>query len=218
MAKAIVFDMDGVLFDTERIARDSWIETGKVWNLPRVTEIYPRMIGVNHTDGLIIFKECYGEAVDAEEFMRQSGAVMKQILREKGLPIKKGVPEILAFLKEKKIPAAICSSTRTGVIHDHLVKTGFLEYFDQIIGGDMIEHSKPLPDIYLKACEILGQKPEDCIAVEDSPNGIRSAYAAGLIPVMIPDLVEPTEELRKLSRFVLKDMTELQKLIESETI
>ena len=79
-------------------------------------------------------------------------------------------------------------------------------------------HSKPKPDIYLKACEALGQKPEECIAVEDSPNGIRSAYAAGFIPVMIPDLVEPTEELRNLSHLILQDLSELQVLIENDRI
>ncbi|MBO4888685.1 MAG: HAD family phosphatase [Firmicutes bacterium] len=218
MVKAVVFDMDGVLFDTERIARNSWIETGKVWGLEGIEIVYPRVIGVNHLDGLDIVRDAYGQDFDAVTFTKECSEVMKRMLREEGLPIKKGVREILKVLKQKRIPVGICSSTRTGVIRDHLEKTGLSGYFDQIVGGDQIVHSKPQPDIYLKACEVLGMEPKDCLAVEDSPNGIRSAHAAGLIPIMIPDLVEPTEEMKRLSYLILQDLSELQKLIENDRI
>ncbi|MBQ1368857.1 MAG: HAD family phosphatase [Firmicutes bacterium] len=217
-AKAVVFDMDGVLFDTERISRNSWIEVGKRWGLDGIEIIYPKVIGVNHTDGLQIVKDAYGQDFDAETFTKECAAVMKRMLQEEGLPIKKGVREILEALKQKKIPVGICSSTRTGVIRDHLQKTGLSDYFERIIGGDQILHSKPKPDIYLKACDALEMNPEDCIAVEDSPNGIRSAHAAGLIPVMIPDLVEPTDEMRRLSHVILHDLSDLQSMIENKEI
>ncbi|MBO6158282.1 MAG: HAD family phosphatase [Firmicutes bacterium] len=204
---AIVFDMDGVLFDTERVSRDCWRQIAKEHQIEGIDEVYPMMIGVNHTDGLEIFRKIYGEGIDGEAFLAECGVLMKKRLHEEGLPLKQGVLELLEYLRQNQIPAAICSSTAVPVIKDHLMQAHMESYFQAIIGGNMVLHSKPQPDIYLKACEELGKDPARCMAIEDSPNGIRSASAAGMIPVMIPDLVEPTDELRALSFRVEKSLT-----------
>lgn len=216
MIRAVVFDMDGVLFDTERISRDSWLEVADAWNIPGIEENYVKVIGVNHTDGIDILHEAYGMDFDPESFMAECSKVMRRMITEQGIPVKKGVVELLEFLKERKIPVSICSSTRMQTIKRHLEQTGLDGYFDEIIGGDMVEHSKPRPDIYLKACEMLGIPPRDCIAVEDSPNGIRSAAAAGMMPVMVPDLVAPTEELRSLSYRVEPDLLHLRDFLKTQ--
>lgn len=114
------------------------------------------------------------------------------------LPVKEGAYEILCWLKEQKIPTALATSTSREGALSHLLRTGILPYFNEIITGDMVEHSKPAPDIYLIACDALHMPPADCIAVEDSPNGIRSAYTAGMMAVMIPDQIAPTDELRAM--------------------
>lgn len=215
MIRGVVFDMDGVLFDTERISRDSWIFTAERWGIQGIEEVYVRVIGVNHHDGVDILHDAYGADFDCERFMEDCHLKMEEMLEKDGIPVKAGVRELLSYLKTNHYPVAICSSTSVPVILDHLKVTGLAEYFDQIVGGNMVKHSKPQPDIYLKACEVLGQKPEECLAIEDSPNGIRAASRAGLIPVMVPDLVAPTEELRQLSFRIEKDLLKVKAWLES---
>lgn len=198
MIKALVFDMDGVLYDTEKVSLRNWMKIADEMGLPDMESTHTKCIGVNRNDGIHILKDCYGEEFDGEAFLDHASRLMHEGWEKDGLPLMKGVIEILTYLKEKNIPVAICSSTRVPTILQHLKQTDMEEYFTEIIGGNMVEHSKPQPDIYLKACETLGFKPEECIGVEDSPNGIRSCHAAGLFTVMIPDLVQPTEELLSL--------------------
>lgn len=140
----------------------------------------------------------YGEDFPYDEFGETVRALMKQRFLEEGIPLKEGVREILEYLTEKGYIIGIASSTSKGEVMDHLEKTGLTGYFRTIITGDMVEHSKPNPDIYLKACEELGVTPMNAIAIEDSPNGIRSAYRAGMKPVMIPDLIEPAPEIEAM--------------------
>ena len=121
-----------------------------------------------------------------------------------------GVHEILEYLKENRIPTALASSTRRTAVMEHLDRAGITSYFQRIICGDMVEHGKPAPDIYLKACEELGVAPGQALAVEDSFNGIRSAYAAGLYTVMVPDQLPPTEEILALVDKKCDSLTELQ--------
>ena len=126
----------------------------------------------------------------------------------------KGAGELLTWLQEKGVKIALASSTGQEKVLSHLRIADFTDFFQVVIGGDMVEHSKPLPDIYLKACELLGVKPENAIAIEDSPNGIRSAAAAVMLPVMVPDMVEPTPEIEELlyhkcdSLFAVRDFLE----------
>ena len=199
MFKAIVFDMDGVLFDTETVSLASWKETAPAFGIdePSIIRAHTGCIGLNRNDGYAWLRECFGQSFESERFLDTCKVAFDRRVHE-DLPLKKGTREILSYLKEHHIPTAICSSTAVPVILEHLEQTGLTEYFDRIIGGNMVLHSKPQPDIYLKACETLGFEPKDCIGVEDSPNGIHSSAAAGLMTVMVPDLVAPNEELRSL--------------------
>jgi len=198
LIKAVVFDMDGVLYDTEKVAYTCWKEEADRLGLSSIEYVHRGACGLNHTDGSAWLKKNYGQDFDAEGFMKRCGRNMQEKLRREGLPVKEGAREIVYWLKEKKIPSAICSSTVVPTIEDHLRQTGLDGCFNAVIGGNMVEHSKPKPDIYLKACQALNQDPSECIAVEDSPNGIRSAHAAGMLTVMVPDLIPPTEELTSL--------------------
>ncbi len=199
MMKAIVFDMDGVLFDTEAVSLASWKETAGEFGIDEASIIraHTGCIGLNRNDGYAWLRACFGQDFESERFL-DACKVRFDRKTKISLPLKKGTREILTYLKEQHIPTAICSSTSVPVIMEHLVQAELTEYFDEIIGGNMVLHSKPQPDIYLKACEALGFSPKDCIGVEDSPNGIHSSSAAGLMTVMVPDLVAPTEELSSL--------------------
>lgn len=137
-------------------------------------------------------------------------------MAENGLPVKPGAPQILKWLKEAGYAIGLASSTRSSSVYRYLEQSGLKGYFSVVITGDMIEHSKPRPDIYLMACDRLGVQPEEAYAIEDSPNGIRSAHAAGMCPIMVPDMIEPDEEMKWLSFLIRKDLFEVRDYLQQE--
>lgn len=198
MTNAIIFDMDGVLFDTERICCECWEEIGESMGLGDLSEGIRGCIGLNRNDAEAFMYNLYGEDFPFEEFTETVHVLMKKRLLEEGTPVKEGVREILKYLKENGYIIGMASSSSKESVMEHLKETGLEEYFRAVVTGDMVEHSKPDPDIYLKACEELGVTPMNVIAIEDSPNGIRSAYRAGMKPVMVPDLIEPAPEIEAM--------------------
>ena len=189
MIKAVVFDMDGVLFDTERISIESFFQAAREMELNMPDHVVYGLLGLNAADGNAFFtgemEKLYpGGTFPYDAFMRKHMEIHASIM-EKGLPLMKGVKEILDFLKSKEVKLAVASSTAQPRVRKNLETHDLAAYFDAIITGDMVEHSKPLPDIYQKACATLGVECHEAVAVEDSPNGIRSAHAAGMFAVMV---------------------------------
>lgn len=205
----VVFDMDGVLFDTERLCMESWLALSEKYAISNMEEFYPKCIGRNDTDTRALVLEYYGADFPYEKFCRETSLWFHDQIDQNGLPVKKGVRELLDFLKEHDWKVGIASSTRCRSVAEHLERAGLREYFSVIVGGDMVEHSKPQPDIYLIACEKLEASPGQCYAIEDSPNGIRAAYRAGMKPIMVPDLLQPDEEMTRLSYKIFKDLKEV---------
>lgn len=207
--RAVVFDMDGILFDTERICQDSWIQVAKKRGLQGMEEIFPRCIGLNANGSRRIVLEAYGENFDYEGFRAEASTWFWNYIEKNGLPVIPGAEPLLKWLKINEWLLGLASSTRRSTVVDHLEQAGFSEYFSTVVTGDMVEHSKPQPDIYLLACRELGVKPEEAYAIEDSPNGIRSAHAAGMRPLMVPDMIEPDEEMQNLSFRIFRDMDQV---------
>ena len=208
--KSVVFDMDGVLFDTERICRDSWVAVSEKYGINDMEQAFPLCIGRNGTDVEEIMKDRYGKDFPYKTFRKEAGDVFWEMIEKKGRPRKKGVGEILNFLRDDGWKVGLASSTNRDTVIRHLEQAGILSYFSAIIGGDEIIHSKPEPDIYLLACEKLGVKPEETYAIEDSYYGIISAYRAGMRPIMVPDLLPPTEEMRQISEIILEDLIQVR--------
>ena len=208
MITAVVFDMDGVLFDTERLCKDCWIALSKEYEIPNMEEVYALCIGVNVQATRQIVYENYGKDFPFEEYDRRASEMYNRYIAEHGVPVKDGVRETLEALAKAGVKIAVASSTRREKVLRLLASAGIDRYFTAVVGGDTVTHSKPHPEIFLKACEALGVTPEEAIAVEDSHNGIRSAHAAGMAPVMVPDLLPVTEEMRELSAFVAEDMND----------
>ncbi len=213
--KSIVFDMDGVLFDTEKLCFDCWCRVAEEQKISGMEEVYPKCIGRNNTDVKEILFDYYGKKFAYDKFSADASVYFKQYIEENGMPMKPGVRELLEYLKQEGFAIGLASSTKYASVVSHLERAGILEYFSQIVGGDMVEHSKPQPDIYLIACEKLGVNPKETYAVEDSYNGIRAAYRAGMKPVMVPDMLAPDEEMRSLSLFICKDLVKLKKYFET---
>lgn len=207
---AVVFDMDGVIFDSERLVLECWEKIGSEYHLEGMREAFLPCIGANSTKTREIVLERYGKDFPYDEFIQESSKLFHGIIDESGLPIKKGVLELLAYLKSCEVPMALASSTRLEIVTQELKQAGLYEYFGVVMGGDQLKGSKPEPDIYLMTCEKLGVRPAHSYAIEDSYNGIRSAYSAGMKPIMVPDLLAPTEEMREKSVVILEDLLQVK--------
>ena len=211
--KAVVFDMDGVLLDTERLCMDSWAVIAKQRGIADMEKVFPLCIGLNNTDTKALVLKHYGQDFPFEEFAKEASVWFRAYVKANGLPVKKGVREILEFLKEDGWKVGLASSTRYESVVKHLENTGLREYFGVIVGGDMVEHSKPQPDIYLIACDKMGADPANAYAIEDSPNGIRAAHAAGMKPIMVPDMLQPDEEMEHKACQIFGDLLQVQEFL-----
>lgn len=220
MLEAVVFDMDGVLFDTERISCECCFEASRRLGLNITKEAVYGCFGLNAADGrahvIRSMEGAYPNGTFPYEAYRQKHDELFAKRLESGPPLMKGVRELLQALQEKGIKMAVASSTNYARVMSNLNGSGLADYFAEVIAGNMVEHSKPQPDIYVKACSALGVRPENAMAVEDSPNGIRAAAAAGMVTVMIPDMIEPGPELEALYDLRFDSLGGLQKYLEAD--
>lgn len=207
---AVVFDMDGVIFDSEKMVIICWKEVAQKYGIENIEYACKQCLGTNKDASRARFKEIYGQDFPYDTYKAEMSALFHERCSGGKLPLKPGVNELLEYLKNQKKKIALASSTRREVVLRELKDGGVLSYFDKVICGDMVERSKPFPDIYLKACKEIGVEPEMAVAIEDSYNGIRSANRAGLQPIMVPDLIEANEEMRDLSKIVLNSLIEVK--------
>lgn len=207
--QAVVFDMDGVIFDTERLVIEFWKEVAKKHNIPNVEHTCIQCLGTNRVRTREIFLENYGADFPFDPYRAEVTELFNTHYKGVPLPTKPGVRELLSYLQEQDIKVGLASSTAQHLVRDEIGTAGLLPYFQTLVCGDMVEHSKPAPDIFLKACEILNADPTKSIAIEDSFNGIRSAHCAGMTPIMVPDQVQPTNEIRTLAFHVMPSLLDV---------
>lgn len=207
--QAVVFDMDGVIFDTERLVIEFWKEVAKKHNIPNVEHTCIQCLGTNRVRTREIFMENYGADFPFDPYRAEVTELFNTHYKGVPLPTKPGVRELLSYLQEQDIKVGLASSTAQHLVRDEIGTAGLLPYFQTLVCGDMVEHSKPAPDIFLKACEILNADPTKSIAIEDSFNGIRSAHCAGMTPIMVPDQVQPTDEIRALAFHVMPSLLDV---------
>ena len=205
--RCVVFDMDGVLFDSETLVLKCWEIVAKRHHIPEIQTICRRCLGTNAAAAKQLFLTYYGKDFPYDEYKAEMSRTFWEYAEAGQLMLKPGVREILDFLESRNVPAAIASSTRTAVIQRQLGWFGLTAKFCAIIGGDQVQRSKPAPEIYKKACAMLDTPPSLAIAVEDSYNGIRSAYAAGMQVIMIPDLLPPVKEILPLTAGIYPSLT-----------
>lgn len=191
---SVIFDMDGTLLDTQRISIPAWEYVGSLQGISGMGEHVKKIFGMNErgsTEYLVnnfpslnvpLFKNDY------REYIKKHGTVKFMT----------GAQILMSFLKEKGVKVALASGTRKATVLSHLKKLSCENYFDAIIGGDEVENGKPSPDIFLKAASLIGAKADECFVFEDSPNGVHSAYNAGMKCIGIPDVVEFNDEIKGL--------------------
>lgn len=211
----VIFDMDGLMFDTERVFISAWDYAGEQIGIGKAGYMVYKTLGMNIKASYEVWKKEFGEKYNQEELRRYTREFLKKYYEENIVPVKPGLYVLLEYLKSINCKIALASSSPKWEVEKHLTNAGVKGYFSAIVSGDMIEKSKPEPDIYLKACELLEVKPEDCYALEDSKNGLLSAYRAGCKPIMVPDLWQPDEEILQIIKGKYEDLELVKNAFES---
>ena len=212
--KAVIFDMDGVLFDTERIAVECWDVIGEELGLGSVGYMVFKTLGRTCEESVKIFEKEFGSKFNNDEFQKHYKAYLDEYYKRNPVPVKDGVFEILSYLKDNGYKTAVASSSSEASVLHHLRSAGVEQYFDKIICGDMVEKSKPEPDIYLTAARELGEAPEVCFAVEDSESGLNSAHRADMTVVYVPDLYIADENTEKIIDLKFNSLNEFKSYLE----
>jgi HAD superfamily hydrolase (TIGR01509 family) len=203
---ALVFDMDGLLLDTERIALEVFETVCRAHGFDVDRNVYFRCIGSTEAATREILTEALGSAFPYDAISRDWFARYRARVSSEPVAVKAGAVELLEQGGRLGLPVAVATSTRTQLARHKLDLAGLAGYFDIVIGGDAVSRGKPDPEPYLAAGRALGCPPGDCWAIEDSDNGVRSAHAAGMFVVQVPDLVPPSPSLRSLGHTVVDDL------------
>ena len=210
--KAVIFDLDGTLIDTERLYRMYWPKALAHFGYDLSDERALMLRSLGRPFAPEQFKKWYGEDFDYPKVRTYRKELIESHIAEHGVDAKPGVRELAEKLAEMGITVAIATATDPERTERYLSLAGLQGIFRTIISATMVPHGKPAPDIYLYACQTLGLAPGECLAVEDAPNGVRSAYAAGCPVVMIPDQTEPDEELMPLLYARAESLSEIADL------
>ena len=212
LPELFVFDMDGLLFDTERLFMNKRAEILPEYGYEHREEDYIRTLGTSGVELHKILDDIYGSDYPADEISQRSRAAQLAHMREHGAPVKGGVVELLSWISEKKIPC--CVATATASVHaDEILRLGHIrQYFSFIVGGDQVTHSKPNPETFLTACKKGGVAPKDALVLEDSENGILAADAGGIPVICIPDMKYPDENIAKKTAAIVQTAADVMNL------
>ena len=191
--RAVIFDMDGLLVDTEAPVRDALVSAAAAIGRELPLPVFMSMVGTTgaHSDRILV--EHFGEGFELQPYVAEVRRLL-ELAFDAGVPLKAGAIELLALLDDIGLPKALVTSSSRGVVDRHL-PAEVVARFSTLITSESVEHGKPHPEPYLKAAAALNIPPRDCLALEDSHNGVRSAHAAGMMTVMVPDLLEATGEM-----------------------
>ena len=213
MLKGAIFDMDGTLFDTEKFYFEAWLDAAEEFGEERNPAVPTQAAGTNMNEQTQEIVKKFFPNIDAEKYVARVLELARAV-SEKNLELMAGVEDILKFFQAKGVPMAVASSAPVAVIEKNLSRANLRGYFKVLVGGDKVSNGKPAPDIFLLAAKELNLAPSDCYIFEDSLNGIRSAAASGGAAIMIPDTVQPTDEIKKICAAIFPNLNEARQAIE----
>jgi len=215
--KAIIFDMDGLMLDTERLAIPSLRKAGNIVGLNLTDDIIIGMIGLNEDDAYIFMEKYLNRNVPKKEFAEAFYKDYEKTLSTKGAPLKDGVIELIDFLEEEDIKIAVATSTKTDLALKKLQLAGIGDRFKIVVGSDQVNKGKPAPDIYLKTSKILNIHVDNCLALEDSDNGAMSAFASGMKVIVVPDIKLPSSNTEDIAFGVYNSLFEVKEYLQTAT-
>lgn len=212
--RGVIFDQDGLMFDTERISAESWRLAGEETGVVLKEEFLCTIRGMNRADAAARFHEVFEDKIDFEALRDRKNQYFRQILKERGVPVKPGLRELLAYLKAHDYKMILATASTKEYSMGNLKETGIDSYFSRIVSGDMVAHSKPDPEVFLRAAEALEEEPRHCMVLEDSLNGVEAGLKGGFVTVMVPDLTQPDEALRSRVAAVCGSLREVIPVLE----
>jgi len=211
---AIIFDMDGLMFDTEKIGLEAFQKAALQYGYVDTQGTFLRMIGRNVRDADRILLEDFGADFPVTAVRTERLSLLEAMRRENGIPMKDGLMDILHFLKNRGMDLAVASSSDRSVVMQNISAHTLEQYFAVVVCGDEVTVGKPDPEIFLKAAHKLGVLPSECLVLEDADAGIRAAHAAGMTPLLIPDILEPSDDIRALAYATLKSLKDVPEIID----
>ncbi|EJL31144.1 haloacid dehalogenase superfamily protein, subfamily IA, variant 3 with third motif having DD or ED [Novosphingobium sp. AP12] len=214
--RAVIFDMDGTLLETEAAQHRAFEATGAALGWPLSHEILDSMVGISRDLNQVMLANRLGPDFPLAQFYADSDVLFEAAV-DAGLPLRPGARLILDHFRDTGVSLALCTSTQGGKAQARLAQAGLLDYFDVVVTRSDVTHAKPHPEPYLLAAKRLGVDPADCVAVEDSYAGVRSSVAAGIATVMVPDLLPATEEQTLVAAKVLPSLSDLRDLLLART-
>lgn len=215
MIKAVIFDMDGLMINSERVTYDGYvIECGKL-GLTMEEEFYKTFLGCPLPDVFQRFYEHYSPSFPMETVLKNVHQYMNDLFEKEGVPVKEGLRDLLNYLKDHDYKTVVATSSTRNRVDKILEQTGLTAYFDASICGDEVEHGKPNPDIFLKACQKVGVLPSEALVLEDSEMGIQAASAAGIPVFCVPDMKYPEEQYAALATRIVGSLTDVLQYFQS---
>lgn len=211
---AVIFDMDGLMLDTEPLAARAWTDAATTLGVRFDHAVTRSLIGRNFPDCVALIRAHHGEDYPVAALMDAWHGAYDAIVAREGIELKTGLLELLAWLDAERIPMAVATSTRRSRALAKLERTALARRFGALVGGDEIARGKPAPDIFIAAAARLGVAAAECLVLEDSEPGVRGAFAAGMAPIMVPDLDGPSRELLALGPLVLASLVEVRAHLE----
>lgn len=216
--KAVIFDMDGVIFDTEKVYLDIWTEVFEKYGYKMTKELYVNVMGTGRKNVIKTFLENFGDDLPIEKMYEEKDNQLFYRIENQGIPLKEGVKELFSMLKEKDYKIALATSAKKERVEKQIKDKWLKESFDAIVCGDDVEKGKPSPDIFLKAAKEIDVEPENCFVVEDSPAGIKAAFSGGMKGIHVEDLKVADEEILKYCQKNFKNLQEIKKYLSCEQI
>ena len=215
MIKAIIFDMDGLMIDSERVTFECYQERLKDMNLTMDEEFYKTLLGKPIKGIYQRFYDVYGNDFPIENVIQDVHQLMAERFETEGVPVKKGLVELLHYLKDNNYKTIVATSSNRDRVDTILAQAKITEFFDDSICGDEVTKGKPNPEVFLKSCQKLGVNVDEAIVLEDSEAGIQASYDANIKVICIPDMKYPEKQYEEKTFKILKDLTEVTAYLKS---